>query len=146
MANMVVRLDNVQATHDGSLLKSAKYFNSSDKKTEVQNGVLVTIGELLTGEREIHKATDVASGDTYIGIVCTPELIYDQTGLGDTVLENFTNAADEVIRVAILERGDIFSIANEAAAGADKTVGDLTAKFMGTEKSGRYTYNVYEVQ
>jgi len=137
-----VRLDNMAATKVPSLLKSAKYFES-DVATAIENGELVTIGELVTGEREIHKATEPVSGDTYIGLVCTPEVEYDEKGYHD--LDTFANDADEVIRVAMLQKGDIFSIANEGA-GADKEVdGEIVAKFMGAEVSGRFTYNVYEV-
>ena len=137
-----VRLDNMAATKVPSLLKSAKYFES-DVATAIENGELVTIGELVAGEREIHKATEPVSGDTYIGLVCTPEVEYDEKGYHD--LDTFANGADEVIRVAMLQKGDIFSIANEGS-GADKTVGgEVVAKFMGAEVSGRFTYNVYEV-
>ncbi len=139
----IVRLDNVAATKVPSLLKSAKYM-VSDVATEVENGVLVAVGKLVDGEREIHKATEATSGDENVGIVCTPELIYDERGVGDADLANFKNEADAPIRVAILQRGDIFSVANEGV-GSDKEVGLLTAVFMGTETVGRYTYNVYEV-
>jgi hypothetical protein len=137
-----VRLDNMAATKTPSLLKSAKYF-VADVATAIENGELVTIGEFVDGEREIHEATAPVSGDTYIGLVCTPEVEYDEKGYHD--LDTFANGADEVIRVAMLQKGDIFSIANEGA-GADKTVdGEVVAKFMGAEVSGRFTYNVYEV-
>lgn len=141
----VVRLDNMAATKVPSLIKSAKYF-VDETATAIENGELVTVGAFVDGEREVHEATAPATGDVNVGIVCTPELIYDQCGVGDTDLANFTNKAGEIIRVMLLQAGDIFSIAGEDA-GADKTVGDVVvAKFMGAETAGRYTYNVYEVQ
>lgn len=141
----VVRLDNMAATKVPSLIKSAKYMES-DVATAIENGELVTIGALVDGEREIHEATAPVSGDTNIGIVCTPELLYNQNGVADGDLANYTNKADAVIRVMILQKGDIFSIAGESTS-ADKDVdGEVVAKFMGTEVAGRYTYNVYEVQ
>lgn len=141
----VVRLDNMAATKVPSLIKSAKYMES-DVATAIENGELVTIGALVDGEREIHEATAPVSGDTNIGIVCTPELLYNQNGVADGDLANYTNEADAVIRVMILQKGDIFSIAGESTS-ADKDVdGEVVAKFMGTEVAGRYTYNVYEVQ
>ncbi len=137
-----VRTDNMGATKVPSLIKSAKYFES-DVAAEIENGELVTIGTLLDGEREVHKATTPESGDTYIGIVCTPELEYEETGYHG--LDTYKNKADQVIRVFMLQKGDIFSIGNEGS-GADKTVdSNVVAKFIGTEVSGRYTYNVYEV-
>jgi len=140
----VVRLDNMAATKVPSLIKSAKYMES-DVATAIENGELVTVGALVDGEREIHAATAPVSGDTNIGIVCTPELLYNQNGVADGDLANYTNEADAVIRVMILQKGDIFSIAGESTS-ADKDVdGEVVAKFMGTEVAGRYTYNVYEV-
>lgn len=139
----IVRLDNVAATANGSLLKSAKYFEDS-VATAIENGEIVDVEVLVDGEREIHKAVKAETSSTNVGIVCTPEVIYDQSGVGDSDLANFTNAADDVIRVALLTQGDIFSIAGEAS-GTDKTFGNITAKFLGTEKVGRHTYNVYEV-
>lgn len=141
----VVRLDNMAATKVPSLIKSAKYMES-DVATAIENGELVTVGALVDGEREIHKATAPVGGDTNIGIVCTPELLYNQNGVADGDLANYTNEANAVIRVMILQKGDIFSIAGESTS-ADKDVdGEVVAKFMGTEVAGRYTYNVYEVQ
>ena len=141
----VVRLDNMAATKVPSLIKSAKYM-VSNVATAIENGELVTVGALVDGEREIHEATAPVSGDTNIGIVCTPELLYNQNGVADGDLANYTNEADAVIRVMILQKGDIFSIAGESTS-ADKDVdGEVVAKFMGTEVAGRYTYNVYEVQ
>ena len=137
-----VRTDNMAATKVPSLIKSAKFY-VADVATKIENGELVTIGALVDGEREIHKATTPVEEDTYIGLVCTPELQYDENGYHG--VDTFENAADKVLRVFILQKGDIFSIGNEGA-GADKTAGTLTAKFLGTETSGRFTYNVYEVQ
>lgn len=143
--NMIVRLDNVAGTKVGSLVKSIKYYDSADAVAEVQNGVFVEVGELVAGEREVHKAVDATEADENVAIICNPEVIYDQNGLGDSDLGNYINGADEIIRAILLHEGDIFSIANEAAAGADKVFGSLTAKFQNTEKVGRYTYNCYEV-
>ncbi len=143
---MVVRIDNMAADTTGSLIKSVKYYDSSDAPAEVQNGVFVNVGDLLDGEREVHKAVDATSTDENVGIICNPEVIYDQNGLGDSDLGNYINEADEPIRVKLIHEGDIFSIANETDGGADKVYGSLTAEFQGTEKSGRYTYNVYEVK
>lgn len=137
-----VRTDNMAATKVPSLIKSAKFY-VDDVATKIENGELVTIGALINGEREIHKATAPVGEDMYIGLVCTPELQYEEKGYHG--VDTFENAADKVLRVFILQKGDIFSIGNEGA-GADKTAGALTTKFLGTETSGRFTYNVYEVQ
>lgn len=137
-----VRTDNMAATKVPSLIKSAKFF-VGNVATKIENGELVTIGALVDGEREIHKATTPIAEDTYIGLVCTPELRYEENGYHG--VDTFENSADKAIRVFILQKGDIFSIGNDGI-GADKVAGELTAKFLGVETSGRFTYNVYEVQ
>jgi len=144
MAQRFVRTDNMSATKVPSLIKSAKYFDAKGAAAKIDNGEFVSIGALLTGEREVHKATTAAATDTYIGLVCTPELEYDEKGYHG--IDTYGNIADQVIRVFVLQKGDIFSIGNEGAAGADKAFASLTAKFIGTETVGRYSYNVYEVQ
>lgn len=136
MANKIVRLDVMAATKDDSLVKSAKYTGA------IQNGEIVELGKLVSGEREIFEAKAATEDSAVVGIVCTPEVIYDQTGVGDRDLSNFINADGDIIRVDILTVGDTFSIANEGV-GADKEYANITAEFQGTEKVGRYTYNVY---
>lgn len=140
----VVRLDNLAATKVGSLIKSAKYFNGSDNE-KIENGELVEIGKLLADEREIHEATVFTEGSgKYVGLVCTPEI--DKTK-DSTLVSDFVNEANETIRVFILQKGDIFSIANETFGGVDKYIdGTLVAEFQGTEVEGVLTYNVYEVK
>lgn len=137
-----VRTDNMAATKVPSLIKSAKFY-VEEVATKIENGELVTIGSLVAGEREIHKATTPVAKDTYIGLVCTPELQYEENGYHG--VDTFENAANKTLRVFILQKGDIFSIGNEGT-GADKVAGTFTAKFQGVETSGRFTYNVYEVQ
>ena len=114
MANAIIRLDNVQATHDGSLLKSVKL------TTALQNGSVVEIGGLASGEREIHTTTEPKVSTTYYGILCTPELMYDEK----KQLEEFTNGTDKPARAFIPQKGDIFSATTEAFS-ATPTVGQV---------------------
>lgn len=149
MANRIVRLDNVAATKVPSLLKSAKFMGADGATpTAIENGQLVAIRGLVDGEREVHVAVTPEETDTVIGVVCTPEVIYDQRGIGDIDLANFKNEADEVIRVAVLQKADIYSYADATSASdkEDVKAGALTAKHLSTEVCGRYTYKVVEVQ
>lgn len=149
MANRIVRLDNVSATRVPSLLKSAKFMGTDGATpTAIENGQLVAIRGLMDGEREVHVAVEPEAADTVIGVVCTPEVIYDERGLGDSDLGNFINGAGEVIRVAVLQKADIYSYADATSATDvdDVTAGTLTAKHLATEVCGRYTYKVVEVQ
>lgn len=104
MAKAIIRLDNVSATKDGTLLKSVKI------SSELQNGSVVAIGGLVTGERETHTATTPAVDTKYFGILCTPELMYDEK----KQLDEFTNVVDKPARAFIPTRGDVFSATAEA--------------------------------
>lgn len=132
MANAIIRLDNVAATKDGTLLKSVKL------SSELQNGSVVAIGGLATGEREIHSATTPTVSTTYYGILCTPELMYDEK----KQMDEFINVVDKPARAFIPTKGDIFSATVEAF-DATPTVGKLielaaanTLKVVTTATSG----------
>lgn len=143
MAKRFIRLDVMSGNKDNTQVKSAKYFKD-DVAAPVENGTIVAIGGLLDGERELHKVTDVAEDSTYVGIVSTPEVEYEERGTHG--IETFSNEKDATIRVHVLHEGDIFSIANlesteDLACGAK-----LVAKHIQTEVVGRFTYEVFEVQ
>jgi hypothetical protein len=143
MAKRFIRLDVMSGNKDNTQVKSAKYFKD-DAVAPVENGTIVAIGGLLDGEREIHKVTDVTAESTYVGIVSTPEVEYEERG--NRGIETFANEADAAVRVHVLHEGDIFSIANldskeDLACGAK-----LVAKHIQTEVVGRFTYEVFEVQ
>lgn len=164
MAKAIFRADNCAFTKNPALLKSAKYMGSGSTATTIDNANFVAIGGLVTGEREIHTATTPAVNTTYFGIVCTPELEYDEIGYHG--LDTYTNEAGKVLRVGILQKGDIYSATVEAF-DATPTVGKLIELKAGTagkvvttatsgstqvgeviaiEKSGRFTYYVVEVK
>lgn len=139
-----VRTDNCAFTKVPSLIKSAKYMGADGATaTAIENGELVAIRTLMDGEREIHVAVTPEETDTVIGIVCTPEVEYNEKGYHD--LDTFTNEADSVIRVGILQKSDIYSVGNDINT-ADIEAGAVTAKHIATETAGRFTYQVYEVQ
>ena len=144
MAKKFVRTDNCAFTKVPSLIKSAKYMGENGATaTAIENGELVAIRALMDGEREIHVAVAPTEEDTVIGIVCTPEVEYDEKGYHD--LDTFTNEAGAVIRVGVLQKADIYSVGNDTNT-ADVEAGTLTAKHIATETAGRFTYQVYEVQ
>ena len=101
-----VRTDNCAFTKVPSLIKSAKYMGTDGATaTAIENGELVAIRTLMDGEREIHVAVKPEATDTVIGLVCTPEVEYDEKGYHD--LDTFTNEAGAVIRVGVLQKADI---------------------------------------
>ena len=111
MAHGIVRLDNVSAQYNGALIKSVKYYVSSTA-TAIDNGNLVALSGLDTGEREIYKATAPATATRNVLLACGVELMYDEStyhGLGD-----YQNEAGKPFRAIELQTGDTFSATAEA--------------------------------
>ena len=156
VSNAIIRLDNVSATHDGSLLKSVKL------TTPLQNGSVVEIGGLVAGEREIHSTATPKVTSTYFGILCTPELMYDEK----KQMDEFINSVDKPARAFVPTKGDIFSATVEAfsttpkvgnavelaAANTMKVVASATSgstqigKIVEIDVVGSKTFYVVEVQ
>lgn len=110
MSKAIIRLDNVSATHDGTLLKSVKLTKA------LQNGSVIAIKGLVTGEREIHETETPKASTTYFGILCTPELMYDEK----KQMDEFENTLDKPARAFIPQTGDIFSATAEAFSTTPK--------------------------
>lgn len=110
-----VRTDNMSGTTVAKDLASAKFYKD-DAEAAIENGHVVTLGNYLTGERELKKATapaaDTKVRDLYL--VASPEVVKDKDyfGLGD-----FINEAGAAIRCYRLTPGDIFSVTKEAVDG-----------------------------
>lgn len=145
MAYKFVRLDVMSGNRDNTQVKSGMYFKDGEK-APVENGTIVAVKKLVDGEREIHEVVDVTESDTYVGVVTTPEIIYDQAGIGDGNLANFRNEAGEPVRVHILHAGDCLSIGNGGEA-ADLAMGaKLIGEYQYTERVSGYDLHVYEVK
>lgn len=167
----VVRTDKMYGTDTGVNLVSAKYFttvNSKEVETEIDNGNVLKVGNLLEGEREVRKATTPAANTALkeIILVATPEVMYDEH---KKALHEFYNEAGAILRGYFLHEHDYFSLTADAltiAAGAEVAVGWAVELMAGTkmkvvatatngstqvgkiaaiEQSGRYTYYVVEV-
>ena len=142
---MYVRLDVMSGNKDNSQVKSGRYYADS-ATAAMANGTIVSIGELETGEREIHKLAAAAATDTYVGIVTTPEIDPSGVNRGINEIKNFTNPAGAVVRVHVLHAGDIFSRGGDSNT-SDLTLGKLlVGKYLGAEVVGGETLRVYEVQ
>jgi len=164
MAKAIVRLDNVSATRNGALIKSAKYMGSGTTEAAIENGSLVAIGGLMDGQREVHAAITPTATTGYFGLVCTPEVEYDESGYHG--LDTYENKSGNTIRTIILQTGDIFSVTEEALSGTPakgkivelqagtkgKVVTTVTAgstkvgEIIAVETVGRFTYYVIEVK
>jgi len=111
----IVRLDNMSGTTNPTKLVSARYFDGS-AYAAIQNGSVLKLDSLISGEKEVWKAVAPAANDTFgkLILVASPEVIYDAT---KTNLSDFTNAAGANVRGYVIESGDIFSVTSEAVTG-----------------------------
>lgn len=114
-----VRTDNMSGTRVEKDLVSLK-INSN-----IENGTILKVGALVTGERELRVATIPAVGASLgdLAVAATPEVVKDKTyyGLGD-----FINKANEAIRAYRLTSKSVFSVTKEAfAAGQNPVVTNL---------------------
>lgn len=130
MAYGVIFREKMQSEYDGTKRISGKYLPSS-VATAIENGNVVLIGSLVTGEREVYTLTTPAANSalTAIGIVTTPEVVADERKKN---LDEFRNEAGEVITVDKLCSGDIFSVTADALTGT-KTKGDVVELQAGTK-------------
>lgn len=167
----VIRTDNMMGTDVATYLDSVRFYTGSgNSKAEaaIENGNVVKVGALLTGERELHEATAPAANTDIkeIGLVATPEVMYDERQKN---LDEFINEAGANVRVYYLHTGDEFGVTAKAlniASGYTVKVGDAVELMAGTklnvvatatsgstqvgkiiaiEKAGRYTYYVVRV-
>jgi hypothetical protein len=111
----VVTRERMQSEWDGSKRLSAKYLPSGTA-TAVENGNVVVIGSLVSGEREVYTATTPAANSalTSIGLITTPEVMVDERKKN---LTEFRNEAGDIITVDKLFSGDIFSVNAAALTG-----------------------------
>ena len=163
MAYTVCRLDNMAGTQNATKLRSAKFFVGSTA-TEIENGRVVKLDGLVNGERDLHKAVapDKAATIGQIGLVATPEIMYDERKRN---LDDFINPAGDAIRVYVLTSNDQFSITVDGVTGspavgqvieldgttklkavASATAGSTTVgKVIAIEKVGTKNFCVIEV-
>lgn len=124
MAHAIFRSDLMSGTKQPADLVSVKVSTATD------NGFLVKVGALVSGEREVYAATAPAVTDTLDSLVIlgTPEVMYDGRKKN---LNEFTNEANSVARGYRLRSGNVFSVTAEALDGTatvGKTVEVTTTK------------------
>lgn len=107
----VVRTDAVKATKAGNI-KSGRYY-VSNTATAIENGNIVKLDSLITGQRDLWKvvaAGGITTANLYL--VATPELIYDETLKSSGALNQFRNEAGKNITLIPLEVGDTFAVSD----------------------------------
>ena len=160
----VVRTDLMAATDVRSNLVSLKFLGNNGKTpTEIDNGNVVKLGDLIDGKRELYAATVPATDSklSEVVLVASVEIMYDALKQN---LDEFVNEAGKNIRGYRFVSGDVFSVTAEAFDGTPKkgSIVELTAgtklsavdsatgatvigKIKDVEIAGRYTYYVIKV-
>ena len=145
MAYAVVRTDKLHGVDTRIGVCSVRYqptVNGVATKTEIENGNVVLLNGLETGEREIYVATTPAANSNFknIALVAAPEVMYDERLVN---LDQFINVAGKAARAYRLHDGDIFSVTKEALDGvASPAIGDGVELKAGTIASIWPKWNV----
>lgn len=134
MAYTVVRTDAMSGTMLHTALENGRYYDTDGAFAEIENGSIVQVGALETGERESHVYTDVKAEAVLSDLVvlAAPEIFIDETphkGISD-----FINQAGECIRGYRLLPNDEFSVSAEGFDGTVPEVGGAIGVATGTHK------------
>jgi hypothetical protein len=140
----VIRTDRMEGSVNPNALISVKY-QPSATDTAIENGRVVLVGGLISGEREIFTSATPAANSALakIALIATPEVMTDERKKN---LNEFTNAAGDILRGYMLRSGDIFSVTAAAltaisgtAPAADQVVelqADTKLKLVASLTSG----------
>lgn len=168
MAHGVFRSDLMSGTDVAADLVSVKYMGSGTTETAIDNGCVVKLDGLITGEREIWKGVTptAATALTDIAIIGSEEVLYDERKKN---LDDFENEAGSIARAYIPRSRNIFSVTADAlniASGVKPAVGYVVELMAGVklnvadkattgstqvgtiiaiETVGRYTYYVIKI-
>lgn len=156
----VFRSDLMSGTTQPADLVSLRYYKD-DVQAEVENGVIVELGALEDGEREVRKAT-AASADADLAncaVVAGVEVMYDERKRN---LDEFINEKGKATRGYLLRNNNMFSVTangfvnktvpavgGKVGIGADgklDAAGTGLGECIAIEPAGRYTYYVIQIK
>lgn len=134
MAYGIVRTDNMYGTDVRTGLVSIQYMGADGTTpTAIENGNVLKVGALKTGEREVYAGGAVAADDKIsdIVLVASPEVMYDERKRD---FDEFINEAGKNCRGYRLHTGDIFSVTKDALDGVTTpAVGNIVELKAGTK-------------
>lgn len=134
MSYGVVRTDLMYGTDVGTGLVSVKYLGANGSTpTAIENGNVLKLGALVTGEREVYVGGAVAATDAIkdVVLVAAPEVAYDERVRN---LDQYINEAGKIVRGYRFHKGDVFSVTKDALAGkASPEVDDVVEFAAGTK-------------
>jgi len=127
MAYGIFCAENMTSVVDGSKLRSAK------KSADIENGHVVRLGALVSGELNLYTAEDVTANTDIVYLVDGVALNYsEETTRG---LDDYINLTGTAFRVRKPQVGDIFSISEaEITALAGNSV--VAGNFVETPATG----------
>ena len=166
MPYAVIRTDNMAGTDVRAQLVSIEYLGANGATpTEIENGCILKMNGLKSGEREIYVGATPAANTAIrdLVIVATPEVMYDEHKHN---LDEYVNEAGKICRGYRFHSGSTFGLTAdgfdgtpavgkfvEAQAGTKmKVVTSVTSgsteigKIIAEENAGRHTYFVVEVK
>ena len=85
--------------------------------TELQNGMVVTLGGLKDGYRDVYEASAPAAGTDELWIVTGVELVYDQKI--KNYLPEYKNQAGKIVRVERVAAGITMALSVDGLNGAE---------------------------
>jgi len=102
MAYGIFIAENMASTKVGSLLRSAQ------QATAIENGFIVTLGNLVSGEENLYTSSAISANTDTVYLVDGVEVVAsEETTKG---LDDYQNVANKPFRVRKPMVGDIFSI------------------------------------
>lgn len=111
MAHNIINLEKVQSVYNGNL-------ESLQHTADLDNGLFVNVGALITGEREL-KAVAIPATATLateeVVVIASDEVIKDATGAYS--LSDFYNVKDMPLKAYHLVEGDVLKISATAFDG-----------------------------
>lgn len=108
MAKAIVNLDYLKSVYVGRI------FNVM-ADSEIEQGSLVAIGDLVDGEREIYNAAAVTDATAEkVALIASDEVNYDPR---KAMWEDFTNEANYPVKAYELKENDVFTISEDGFTG-----------------------------
>ena len=156
----VIRTDLMSGTKQPADLLSVRVYDGEGNKIDAENGLIVKVGALEDGEREVHKATLAGSDDNLdeCAILAGVEIMYDETKHS---LDDYYNVAGKAVRAYIPRNRNVFSVTKEGFVGGTvPAVGDTVGigangkiaadgtglgKCIAIEKAGMFTFYVIQI-
>lgn len=109
----IVRKDKLLAGYNGNL-EHVFIHDNDGNKIESHNGVLVTIGDLMDGHREIKEARYAQDASEEVLLIHNPEVMYDERL---NKLEDYVIGEGVASRGYYLYEGDIFTLTEHLFVG-----------------------------